>query len=31
LCLVHGLVVGLVWGEVERPVVEGFRMGENIE
>lgn len=31
LCFIHGLTVGLVWGEMEPPIAEGFRMGENIE
>ena len=31
LCFLHGLVVGLVWGEVDHAAAEGFRMGANFE
>ena len=32
LCVIHGLVVGIVWGKVDQPPTEeGFRTGVNLE
>ena len=32
LCVIHGLVVGIVWGKVDpQPTEEGFRTGVNLE